>query len=168
MWQNFLGQGAQIGLKDMGTQTLMSQITPTMGNIGKDALLTGATEVGQDALLGALPMGADLSKQIGADAILNSAGLGANSIAGFGEAAAGAKSLAAGGVKPGMLDSLKSLLGSKAFENTAKVGFQGYGAYEARKGRKDAKAFQDANLKMAQGAYDRNVERDKNTSNLVF
>ena len=131
------------------------------GNIfSQGAGQAAAGEVGSQAMMQAItPVMAD----VGEAAMANAPEYMMN---GTGDVVIGQAANAA--ANPGFMDSMNNLFGSKAFANITKAGFGGFGAYNAYKGRKDAKKFQNANLKMAQGAYDRNVARDERMSNLVF
>ncbi len=66
------------------------------------------------------------------------------------------------------MDSAESFMGNEAVNNTFDIGMKGWGAYDTYQARKNTQKFQDANLKMAQGTYDRNVAADEKRQAINF
>ena len=168
MWGAAAGQ---LGSK-VGQQAAMSgvmnnifanmAVTPAATNaiqsMGTDALLTGGVEAGN---------------QIGMDAILKSTmagnqGLVGHAANGLSKATPFGTGLMKAGTNPSLFSQAKELLGSKAFTNSATLLKDGYSIYDQMQARKDAKQFQDQNMAMMQGTYDRNKAADERRQNLVF
>lgn len=64
--------------------------------------------------------------------------------------------------------SLWSALGSDAFKNIAGLGVQGFGALQNADALKQSKRIQNAQLSMAQDAYNRNKLADEARQKLTF
>jgi len=80
-----------------------------------------------------------------------------------------------GQTTPGFMAGLQGLgqdamgvLGNENFTNMFDMGLKGFNAYDAHQARGDAKAFQDANLQMAQQAHNRNMQADDRRRSLNF
>ena len=135
------------------------------GQLGTDAILANlfnpAAIQGTDAIMSSAlaPSLAELGTQeVGLDAILKSA----------------LNSGTAGSIfnplptNQGFLGQLSELFGDKGITDAANIGFKGYKAFNAADARKDAQEFQDKQLSMAEGAYQRNVEADEKRQSLNF
>ena len=146
--------------------------------LGQDAILQSifnpAVIQGTDAIVNSAlaPSIANIGVEGGMDAILN-ASLGN---AALGQTAQTAMQQGAGNIfgvntnpaEQGFMSNLSDLFGDKGFTNAVDTGFKGYQAYDTAQARKDAQQFQNEQLAMARGAYDRNVEADEKRQSLNF